>query len=199
MKRTAISTIAAGALVLGAPSAALAHHHHHHHRPSSARHHAHTHHLRVQHAAPLSTTTSTHESGDGAGKVLSFTEGVLTIQPSHGPTLSAAVTAGTEIICEATDGTATASAAAGDSGSSGSQEGGNANSVGEAGGLPPWLSAEPSPPGGDESANDQQTEEVALEGQPCGESALVPGALVRQADLRIVASGATFDEITLIS
>jgi hypothetical protein len=196
MKRTAIITIAAGAFVLGAPSAALAHHHNHHHHPRSARHRARTHHLRARHAAPPSTSSSS-EPGDGAGKVLSFTEEVLTIQPSHGPTWSATVTAGTEVVCEAPEGTATTSAAtAADSGNTG-QEGVAASNAGEAGGLPPWLSAEPSFPGADEGANDEPPEEIAPEGQPCGTSALVPGALVRQADLRIGASGATFEEITL--
>jgi hypothetical protein len=201
MKRTAIITIAVGALVFVAPSASLAHHHHHHH-PRSLRHHAHAHHPRAGRPTPPSSTASTSEPGDSAGKVLSFSEGVLTIQPSHGPTVSATVTAATEITCEAPEGTASASApAAAGSGTSGGQEGDAANNNGEATGSPPWLSPEPSVPGGDELANgggDPPTEEVALEGQPCGASALLPGALLQQAEMRIGPSGATFAEIVLI-
>jgi hypothetical protein len=95
MRRTTITLTAALALLVIAPSGALASRHHRHHR----RHH----HARIERFGTAIGAPTSSSSADTAGTVQSFNNGVLTIMLNDGSTVSGAVTNDTEIECEAAD------------------------------------------------------------------------------------------------
>jgi hypothetical protein len=199
MTRIAATTIMAGALALAAPGVALARGHHHHHH-TAAKHAARAHHARVERLAPTEPAAPASEPSGSAGKVVSFEEGVLTLELTNGKTVSGAVNGDTEIKCEVAQGMAKISDHGGGDGS-GDREGSDASGPdGEAAPTAPPAETKPSS-GEDEGgpADDDQDEQAgAGEGEACGASMLVPGAPVREAELRVSSSGSTFKEIELV-
>jgi len=192
MIMTAVATVS-----LAAPSAALAHngeHHragerHHHHRG----HHRHAHVLAFHAQAPASSTSGTSSpspttpaSDDKAGTIASFTNGVLTITLNDGSTVSGKVTERTEIECPAPP-SATAADVSGHDGSDedGFDDRGNDGS-GESGRSDDRH--------GDCPGHDDNGQDAA---EHCTSAALVPGASVKEAFLRVSSDGATWVKVEL--
>ncbi len=214
MRRLLLALALAGsaALTLGAPAVALANHGHrgHHHR-------RHSHHAKVsfEHLGPPSVRSGSAPgagSGPGAaqptaptppagnaGKVASYTGGVLTVTLSDGLSVSGKVTAATRIEClSATP----PPAGQGEDGADGEDNGpwndspGNGPPTATPGGpaLPP--NAMDDQGGGDDRGEGPQG--PASSEPPCDTSALVPGAIVRDAELRIGPGGAEFESVELV-
>ena len=201
MRRAVITTSVAGAvlaLAVTGSADARAHHARRHHASSKA-------HARIERFGPgkpgaqpgshkpsgasLSSGAKSAEASEAAGTVASFENGVLTLALNDGSTVSGKVTDRTEIKCEPPQPTATAA-----DHSSGDQ----ADSGGD--GAPdertsPGVEAE-SGAGNENEQGDNQDEQE--QHASCGVSALVPGAEVREAELRVSSSGATFIDIELI-
>ena len=222
MRRILLTAVTAAATALIAPGLAVAAHHgrtHRHAHHARARHHASP---RVLHfgtalpAAPAvsqgSGPPSVQATSDGsqtsatvpatgagadeaAGTVKSFTGGVLTITLKDGSTVSATVTEQTEIRC--------VSATPPPEGSE-NDEGGE-----ESGGIVP-----PAPTARDASATAATEGEEGKDGQDgsdgeesdheegdstsCTAAALVPETVVREAELSVQGSGATWNQIELV-
>lgn len=209
MRRALLSGLAITALGLAAPGVALAHHGHHHHKSKSKAHHARVRfeHFGASSPMPGSDTTATAGTGttpgatppapnsvsEDAGKIVSFTNEVLTISLNDGSTVSGKVTSRTEIQCiKATSASQPQSA--------GDESPGDDNGSGE----------DVSHEGDEQSSNDGQQEGVreddgedgvevgAASEPPCDTSALKEGTLVREAELRVSSSGAEFESIVLV-
>jgi len=213
------------ALTLIAPSAALAHgsRHRGHHRKAARGAH-----VSFRHLGPVATSTtgpgSTPSAGTGstppsalpstpttppsenAGKVASYTGGVLTLTLADGSSVSGKVTERTQIECTSATptpppgGQSDEGAPGDESGMGDDQSGGERNQVGG------WQDAQ-QPPGagqwqggeGDNGAGDDQSEEGTIASEPpCDSSALVEGAIVHAAELRITPSGTEFESIELV-
>jgi hypothetical protein len=158
---------------------------------------------------PGSPTTPT--PGETAGTVKSFTEGVLVITLNDGTTVSGKVTEQTEIHCQSgsptgsNDGSDGGDETGGEdgnpsSGSPGSSAGGDAraastSSDGEGGG-PGHEDGEGGGPG--HEGDDEGSGDDEHASGPCTTAALVPGAVVREAELSIGSSGAVWDHIELM-
>lgn len=185
MIMTAVATVS-----LAAPSAALAHsgeRHHHHHR---GHHHAHV--LAFHAQAPASSNSgatspsSTPATGDTAGTIASFTNGVLTITLNDGSTVSGKVTERTEIECPAPSSAAPAPSSSsfgerehGDDGHfDNSNDGSNSGSDGQGGNCPGH-------------------EGDGVQNEHCTSAALVPGASVKDAFLSVSSDGATWVKVEL--
>jgi hypothetical protein len=217
MRRLLLPLALAGsaALTLSAPTIALANHGHRHH------HKRHSHHAKVsfEHLGPPSVRSGSAPgagSGPGAtqpttptppaenaGKVASYTGGVLTLTLSDGSSVSGKVTAATHIECVSA--TPPPVAGQGEDGSDGDDNGPSNDSQGSQGNGPPAATpGGPSVPahamddqgGGDDRGDDPQG--PASSEPPCDSSALVPGAIVRDAELRIGPGGAEFESIELV-
>jgi len=184
MRRILLLAAGALALALAVPAAASAHHghgsrgHHGHH------HHVTAHHTRTEHfGAAANTSPSGDQSAPAdAGRVASFTNGVLTIALADGSTVSGKVTSDTEINCMAQG------ASASRDGGSGDDSGGDQQSQGG------------DQQGGDQGDdNGQGDDDGAQQGQQpsCGTADLVPGALVHEAILKIGSNGAEFKLVLL--
>jgi hypothetical protein len=109
-----------------------------------------------------------------AGKVASYTGGVLTLTLNDGSTASGMVTTHTRIDCESTTPT------------------------------PGMGQDNDNGPGGDEDIGDNRQgddngERARPNAAPCDTSALVPGAIVHEAELRIEPDGSQFESIELVS
>jgi hypothetical protein len=131
-------------------------------------------------------------SGETAGTVKEFSEGVLTILLADGKTLvSGKVTEETELRCESAS--STSSGDGGEGGASGSDQGSGPRSSGADDQSNPNDDEE----GGDDQGGGDQGDEEGTEA-PCTTAALVPGAIVREAELSVGGSGAVWDEIDLI-
>jgi hypothetical protein len=160
---------------------------------------------------PGSPTTPT--PGETAGTVKSFTEGVLVITLNDGTTVSGKVTEQTEIHCQAAssagsdDGSDEGQQTDGEDGSSSSgapnpsagadARAASAGSDGEGGGSGHNGDNEGS--GDNERAGDDEGsgDDEGTRG-PCTTAALVPGAVVREAELSIGGAGAVWDHIELM-
>lgn len=103
MRRITLLVAGVLALALAVPGIASAHHGHHH------RHRHKAHHARIEHLGATSAIDPNAPATGDAGTVASFTGGVLTIALADGSTVSGKVTDRTEIECETTAPTATAS------------------------------------------------------------------------------------------
>jgi hypothetical protein len=192
MKRIVLVAVSSSALALAAPAIASAHHHGKHH----LRHHAAR--ARVLDfrasapavSSPGSPATPATPSGEAAGKVTSFKEGVLIITLTDGTPVSGKVTERTEIHC-----TPAAPATGGDDDEVGSGEGDQGSSTegdsdeGSHVDAHAASSGEDGEDGLDGSDDEQQT---------CATTALVPGAMVREAELSISSAGAVWDRVDLI-
>lgn len=203
MKRSLLTAVSVMALVLAVPSAALAHHgrgHHHHHKAHHAK-------FRIVHigslastpTAPTTTTTAptTPPAPENAGKVASYTGGVLTLTLNDGSTVSGKVTSGTRIGCiKATPTTPptgteppTEENQGDDNGQGDDQSHGDMNQGDQGNGDQQGDEGND----GDDDGGIQMTPEP-----PCDSSALVTGAIVRAAELRIGPGGTEFESILLV-
>jgi hypothetical protein len=196
MRRIFLMALAASALSLAAPGIASAHHGKSRHH---ARHSRRSHHARLvrfgtlpsssvsggapQAGAPTTPATPTNET---AGTVKEFTEGVLTILLSDGKTLvSGKVTERTEIHCQP------AAPTEGDDNDDqqGDNSGGDSHSGSSVQGDQVTGSGDDDNGGGDDEHGGQAN---------CTTAALVPGAVVREAELSVGSGGAVWDQIDLI-
>jgi len=130
-----------------------------------------------------------------AGKVLSFTGGVLTITLADGSTVSGKVTEATELQCHsATPPTGTEDGGDEGSGSEGEDSGGSTE------GTPPATQVRGDTRSGSEGEGSHDGEEGdhGEESPACTTAALVPGAVVAEAELSVGSSGAVWDHVDLI-
>jgi hypothetical protein len=186
------------ALTLAVPGAALAHnghgrHHHHHHRARSHAHHAK---FRLIHVGPATSTPApapaTTPTPENAGTVTSYTNGVLTLTLKDGSTVSGKVTNETRIRCvKATPQTTTPVPGTGDRDQGEDNGQGDDRGRGDMGrhgdhGSGDWR-------GGDDGDGPTVGPEP-----PCDSSALVTGAVVRTAELRIGPGGTEFECVLLV-
>jgi len=168
MRRILLLVVSALALALTVPAVASAHHGRGHHR----RHHHHVkaHHTRTEHFG-ASANTSPGAPPD-AGRVASFTNGVLTITLADGSTVSGKVTNDTEINCVQAGQAPAPSAAAAHDGGWGDDQG---------------------------DQGDDQGGHARCHGQSaCTTADLVPGAVVHEAILKIGGNGAEFKLVLLV-
>lgn len=180
MRRYLFAVIASIAMFAAVPASSVARTHHHkssHH----GRHHARARTRRFGDVnAPSSTTGSTTPSSQDAGTVMSFTPsstgGTLTISLNDGSTVTGQVTNDTEIECSAMNGQVTR-----DDGGPGPSGGGDHGDNGARG------------DNGDDNGNDNNDQ---ANNQACL-SALTPGAVVREATLRISGGGSVWDHVDL--
>ncbi len=223
MRRNLLMALGAISLALAVPSAALAHQgrgHHHHHKAKAKALHAK---FRIVHigattTTPASTPASTPTTSpttpttppENAGTVASYTGGVLTLTLNGGSTVSGKVTEDTQIECvkatpttpstgtgpQPTDQSPGDDNGQGDDQSQGdtnlNQQGGQDQQGGQGTGDDESQQGDHGDNGDDEGENQSAPE------PPCGSSALVPGALVRAAELRIGPGGTEFESILLV-
>lgn len=199
MKRMLITAATSSVLAIAMPGVAIAAH-------SGQRHHRNHHARRAHHArvmvfgtamTPAATTPSTPASGtpqtpstpaggETAGTVASFTNGVLTITLTDGSTVSGKVTEQTEIHCQ--------SATAGGQGEDQGDDNGNDESSST---TTARMSSHDGQ--GGESGQDGGGDHQGNEGQQsCTSAALVPGAVVREAELSVGSGGSIWHQIDLI-
>ncbi len=159
---------------------------HHHHRRA---------HLVAFHAQAPATPPSAGEgtsitppspvAGERAGTIASFTGGTLTITLNDGTSVSGKVTPATEIECRS------AIASAADHGDNGDNDG-----VGEHGDRSGPGSGDDHP--GDEAGEHEAGDDDAHdEAEHCSQTALVPGASVREAVLSVGGAGAFWVKLEL--
>jgi hypothetical protein len=130
-----------------------------------------------------------------AGTVTSYVNGVLTLTLNDGSTVSATVTGRTEIECEPAKPTPVARAA--DHGGSGPSR-----NDGHGGGQGNHDQNDNDGPGGnqgeqDQNDNDGPPNDNHDESSVCDTSALIPGAVVHAAELRIDPAGSRFTSIEI--
>ncbi|HEY2535529.1 MAG TPA: hypothetical protein VGI24_00925 [Solirubrobacteraceae bacterium] len=193
MKRNLLTAMGVATLALAMPGAALAHgHHHHHHGVRPNAHHAK---FRMVHIGPVSPTTTppsptTTPAPQNAGTVTSYTNGVLTLTLNDNSTVSGKVTNETRIGCVKASPTPPTSSEPGDEGpgddrgQGDDQERGDMNEQHGDHGQGDWWHGDG--PGAGEPE------------PPCDSSSLVPGAVVRAAELRIGPAGTEFESILLV-
>jgi hypothetical protein len=194
MRRFLFTAVASAALIAVAPGAALARSHHQrsHHR-SQSRHHRTVRQLRFGLDGSSSTSASpTPETT--AGRVVSFTGGVLTIKLNDGTMVKGQVSRATGLECEAANSTSTIQTdRRSHDGGGGDQGGGSDDQTNGKAGQ------------GDEAEGNDQAEQgdqgdIEAEGETaCPMTALSPNAVVHEADLRISSAGAVWDKIELIA
>ncbi len=174
MRRILLLVAGLLALALAVPGAASAHGHHHRHH-----HKVKAHHTRLKHfGAAANTSPSTPSAPGDAGRVASFTGGVLTITLADGSTVSGKVTNDTEINCVPAVQTPTPTAGT-------ARDGGGSGDQGDQGDDQ-----------GDQSGGDHHGR---CHGQSaCTVADLVPGAVVHEAILKIGANGAEFKLVLLV-
>jgi hypothetical protein len=115
-----------------------------------------------------------------AGTITSFTNGVLIVHLFNGDDVKGTVDDNTEIECEHGDAARAADDGPGHDGDEGDDDHGDRSGPGH---------------GDDEGDGDDEDEDEA----GCDASALVPGAVVKEAELKATAAGLIFREIELIS
>lgn len=201
MRRMIITAVAATALAV--PGVAVASHQgehqgaheliHHHKRHHAGRHQS-SHVISFGAAASSTPTTSTGttppapvagSSDETAGTVASFSGATLTITLSDGSTVSGKVDSSTEIECRAMTASAARDGQPGDDNDQFDDRGhdGQSNS-GPGDGRD----------GGDDGDDNSGAQEEA---EHCTTAALVPGAVVREAELRISSAGAVWEKVEL--
>jgi hypothetical protein len=218
------ATAGLATLTLLAPGAALAHGRHHRHHQRG--HHAHVSfiHLGPTTASATgtgtagattpattpstgagSTTTST-TTNENAGTVASYTGGVLTLTLTGGSHVSGKVTADTQFECVSATPTTPPSGDQDDEGAPGDDNGlgddqseGDSNQGGDSQVGQQLAVAGQWQDGGDHSQGDDQDDEAPIVSEPpCDSSALIEGAVVRAAELRIAPGGTEFESIVLV-
>jgi hypothetical protein len=164
------------------------------------RHHRHAHLVRfgntasTQAASPTGATPPPAPAGrddETAGTIASFTSGTLTIKVNDGSTVSGTVTEGTEIECRS----AMAAAARDGNDDQGDDRGhdGQSNS-GPGDGRHGDVSGRD---GDDNDANDDNDNNDNDQAEHCTTAALVPGAVVREAELRVSSAGSVWEKVEL--
>jgi hypothetical protein len=201
MRRTLLTAVGVLTLALAVPGAALAHHGHGHHHKG---HHGKAHHarFRFEHIGPTGvsagTTGPTGPTGpsgapatENAGTVVSYstTTNILEIKLNDESVVKGKVTEDTRIECvkastTPTGGEPTDQSPGDDSGEGDDQSRGDMSQSGE---------------GDHKDGGDDDGGEVSAPSEPpCDTSALVPGAVVRAAELRIGPGGTEFESIVLV-
>jgi hypothetical protein len=213
MRRSILTTLGIMALALAVPTAALAHHgrerHHHHHHHRTQAHHAkfRTIHIGAGNVGAPTTPNPTPPNPipvtpENAGTVTSYTGGLLTLTLNDGSTVSGKVTDETRIGCvKASSASSPASPPAGqfpgeDKGQGDDKGQGEDQDRGDMS-----HSAGPGPDGKDRGDQDNDENGEGMQGAPeppCDSSALLAGALVRAAELRIGPGGSEFERILLV-
>jgi hypothetical protein len=202
MRRMLFTAVAATALAI--PGVALASHQSEHqargahHRVHRERHHTRAHVLRfgavssssgaagAGTVAPAPAATTAEET---AGTIAAFSNGTLTIALNDGSSVSGKVTESTTIECQA----AIASAAS-DGGQGEHGEGGRSDDGGHDGEAAPGAGGQAQ----DEDRNDDGNDEGPQEaGDHCTTAALLPGAVVREAELSLSSAGGVWQKVEL--
>jgi len=229
MRRVLLTAASLAALTLTAPAVALANHRHHHHHKSPSHHAT----VSFRHIGPVTAgpvapptapgagpkattpTTAPATTEENAGKVASYTNGVLTLTLGDGSSVSGKVTAGTRIECVSatptppTTGPGDDEGAGDDNGLGDDQGEGDRNQEGgqgdhhegdqqspmHAAGSSQSAGGQDNGGGGDDQGDG--TQPSATE-PPCDTSALIPGAVVREAELRIGPGGTEFESVELV-
>jgi hypothetical protein len=206
MKRMLLMAVTSSVLALAAPTVASAHHAKHH----GASHKRHAKRARVvtfgtaalTPASPTPTTpTPTTPTGETAGTVKSFEKGVLTITLKDGTSVSGMVTEETRLECQsATPSTTTGGddQGAGDD-QGGSESGDQGGSESGEHGASTAHAADHGSQQGDEGGSDDQGDGSG-EGSPasCTTAALVPNAVVGEAELKLGSAGAVWEKVQLL-
>ncbi|TMK98942.1 MAG: hypothetical protein E6G34_05400 [Actinobacteria bacterium] len=193
MRRFLVSAVATSLLTLtGSATALAAHHGKRHHRAHHAARHRH-HHARgarllrfgvaafTTSGAPIKSPGA--PSGENAGTVKSFTGGVLTITLTDETVVSGKVTPATRLECES----ATAPQGGQDDDEQGDDNEGDDDNQGDE-----QDSATARLASNDSGDDDEQG------GEACTTEALVPGAVVREAELSVSSAGAVWEEVELV-
>jgi hypothetical protein len=200
MKRSLLTATGIAVLALAVPGAALAHHGHgrHHHHHHKARGHAHHAKFRLVHIGPTTgtpaappATVPAPPTPENAGTVASYVNGVLTLTLKDGSTVSGKVTNETRVRCvKATPSTtiATPPPGAGDRSPGEDRERGDDMNRHDDHGSGGWRHGDDGDDDGAPGASEP----------PCDSSALVSGAVVRAAELRIGPGGAEFECVRLV-
>ena len=146
---------------------------------------------------PLPPTTPAPEN---AGKVASYTGGVLTLTLNDGSSVSGKVTNATRIECVSATVPPPGPGQGNENGPGDDNGEGNNNHQGDqqggdqppapSTGAPQWMHSE--------NGNDDDEEGPAASEPPCDTSALSTGAIVRQAELRIASGGTEFESVELV-
>jgi len=198
MRLRLLTVVGSLALALAVPSAALAHRGRGHHRHHQAKaHHAK---FRFEHigangvSGPTTTPSSPRTpptTPANAGKVTSYEKEVLTITLTDNSTVSGKVTSNTRIRC--VNATPPASTEPGDESPGDDMGEGNDQSRGD------MSQGDQSEEGSQEDRQDgdDDDQEGAAE-PPCDTSLLVPGTVVRSAELRVGPSGNEFENLVLV-
>lgn len=169
------------------PAAASAHGQHHRRH---ARAHAH-----IQSFGPTSPVAP---AGESAGTVTSFTAGVLTIKLGDGTSVTGKVTPTTELKCESAAPASTTTAQTADY-NAGDGHGAPAWSQGQSAPETTTTGAQPGEDGGQDvgEADDHQGTPPGA-GETCDATSLIPGAVIRQAELSVGSAGASFVEVKIV-
>ena len=218
MKRMLLSAATSSLLAIAAPGvAAAAHqgkrHHRAHHSHRNAHRNAHRARMMVFGAAmpagsgatgttapttPATTPTTPGTAGETAGTVTSFTAGVLTITLTDGTVVSGKVTENTEIQCQS------AVTAGGSGDDQGEDVSGSDDGQGTTGQAQARMSSHDGGSGGGDGQDgeDGQSGEGHQDGgesqAACTAAALVPGAVVREAELSVSSAGAVWHQVDLV-
>jgi len=200
MRRLLLCTVAASLLALaGSATALAAHHGKRHHRTHHAARHRHHHAtgarlLRFGVAAfntiGAATKSPDASSDENAGTVKSFTGGVLTIKLADETEVSGKVTEATRLECES----ATAQQGGQDDDNQGDDNQGDDNQGDEQGtsGGDDHSGATAATASNDSGDDDEQG------GEACTTEALVPNAVVREAELSVSSAGAVWEKVELL-
>lgn len=192
MRRILIALLMSGAVVVAAPTGAMAAHHRSHHH---ARHHARSHarkHSRLRHERFGSRDQNQPGNQSGpAGTVTSFANGVLTITLNDGSTVSGNVTDQTEIECMSS--TASQQGDDGNDNNDASNQSGDGGQGGSSGG-----SGDDNGGNGD-NGDDNGDNGDNGNGQMCSTAALTTGTPVAEANLELSGSGAVWNRVELIT
>jgi hypothetical protein len=201
MKRMLLMAVTSSVLALAAPGVASAHHAKHH----GASHKRHAKRARVvtfgtaaltPASAPTQTSpttpTPTTPTGETAGTVKSFEKGVLTITLKDGTAVSGMVTEETQLECQSATPSPTTG---GDDQGAGDDQGGSEG--GEHGASTAHAADHASQQG--EGGSDHQGDGSG-EGsqQSCTTAALVPNAVVGEAELKLSSAGAVWEKVQLL-
>ena len=195
LKRNLLAAAATSSiLALAAPSLALAQGRHHHHgarHASSHNRHGHRAHL-LTFGGKLNTAPTTGPASSGAATVVSFTEGVLTIElTSDKSQIKGKVTDKTELECQPAPGTGQASD------DEGQQSGDDQDQLGgDDDGGPSGQTQDSGPVAHSSDVGDDQGEEQDQE-ETCTTADLKPGAIVLRAELIIGNNGPVWEKIEL--
>jgi hypothetical protein len=196
MKRILLTAVTSSLLALALPGVASAGHGKRHHHASSHKRHASRARivrfgsLSLSSASGPTQTTPTTPTGTPAGKVVSFENGLLTIMLADQSTVSGKVTEGTELQCHS------ASAATTGQDDQGGGDDGAGDESGEHDGASTQAHASDVQDGQDQQGDDDANADSAQ--QNCTTAALVGGAVVGEAELKLSSAGAVWEKVELL-